>query len=269
MYLKTKNRYTMRNLRLKGSKNPLHRPNCTDGLYRLIIVTASTCLPLKSVRRGFTVGTSLNLARSCATVFNISVRNPSCQTWRSLKHIKMYFVHPGIVHEVPSWSGCIRAANHLLTMDQKSLPFSWDTTISALGRLHFLPQWDTVDIALDGREPSSVSAGKSGWMLVPQLPLPVSACSSWLLSWSSSATLSKIWGCSIAKWCYMLTFSISIAGWARGRTNKTTWMTKGGPGVTQEVVNQLERLITKLSSVDILEPMTLLRSLNSVSICEI
>jgi hypothetical protein len=185
----------MRNLRLKGPKNPLHRPNCTSSSYRLIIVTTSTPLPLRikiGEKRVHCRDKLEPCAILCERIFDISVRNPSCQKQRSFRHIKTYFVHPGVVHEVPSWSGCIRAANHLSTMDQKSLPFSWDTTISALGRLRFLPRWDTVDIALDGREPSSVSAGESGWMLVPRLPLPASACSSWSSSSSSSATLFKI-----------------------------------------------------------------------------
>jgi hypothetical protein len=44
------------------------------------------------------------------------------------------------------------------------------------------------------------------------------------------------------------------------RTNKATWTTKAGPSDTRDVVKRLAMLITKSSSVDELEPMTLSRS---------
>jgi hypothetical protein len=64
----------------------------------------------------------------------------------------------------------MRAVNHFSTIDQKSLPFNCGS-ISALGRLRFLPRWDMPDMALDGRELSSVSAGDSGRLLALRLTL--------------------------------------------------------------------------------------------------
>src|SRR6266403_2603289 len=119
-----------------------------------------------------------------------------------------YFVHPGVVHEVPSWSGCMQAANHFSTIDQKSVPLSWGMAISVLGCLHFLPQ-DMLDKALDGHEPSSVSAGESGWVLALWLT-PLACSSSWS---SSSATRSRVCGCSMAKQRYKLSkLNSSITG---------------------------------------------------------
>ena len=45
-------------------------------------------------------------------------------------HIKLpYFTHLSNIHRVLSWSGFMQARNHLSTIDQKPLPFWWDTTV--------------------------------------------------------------------------------------------------------------------------------------------
>jgi hypothetical protein len=66
-------------------------------------------------------------------------------------------------------------------------------------------------MALDGREPSSVSAGEPGWVLVLR-PLTPSACSS--SSLFSTSPWSKVVACSIAKRRYIhnVTVSTSLAG---------------------------------------------------------
>lgn len=58
----------------------------------------------------------------------------------------------------------MRAANHCSTIDQKSPAFGCGAK-SAAERLRFLPRWDTLDMALDGRESSPISAEDAGRVL--------------------------------------------------------------------------------------------------------